>query len=268
MFTRRKRQPVAGKQTNSHQGAAAPLKPFARTQLLLGKEAMERLEATRVIVFGLGGVGGNAVEALARAGIGHIDVVDNDDVSLTNVNRQLIATRDVVGRAKTDVMAERIRQINPECEVTAHQCFFLPSTSESFDFSAYDYVLDAVDTLTAKLELVRCAKQAGTPVISCMGTANKLDPSLLCVADISKTSICPFARVMRKEARKRGLGHFPVVFSTEPALTPIMDDETYEPIPEGSSRRSLPGSTPFVPPAAGILMASYVVRDLLGMLPR
>ena len=246
--------------------AGRSLPPFARTQLLLGKQAMERLADAHVIVFGLGGVGGNAVEALVRSGVGHVDIVDNDTVSITNVNRQLIATLDAVARPKTDVMAERIARINPACEVVTHRCFFLPDTSASFDFAVYDYVLDAVDTLTAKLELVRCAKEAHTAIISCMGTANKLDPSLLRVADISKTSICPFARVMRKEARKRGLGHFPVVYSSEPALTPVMDEETFEEIPEESSRRSLPGSTPFVPPAAGILMASYVVRDLLGLL--
>lgn len=238
--------------------------PFARTQLLLGKEAMLRLAASRVIVFGLGGVGGNAVEALVRSGIGHMGIVDNDDISLTNINRQLVATHATVGTPKTQAMAERIALINPDCEVVAHRSFLLPGNSSEFDFASYDYVIDAVDTLTAKLELVRCAKEAGVPVISCMGTANKLDPSQLRVADISKTSICPFARVMRKEARKRGLGHFPVVFSTEPALTPVMDEETYEAIPEGSSRRSLPGSTAFVPPAAGILIASYVVRQLIG----
>ena len=236
---------------------------LSRTQLLLGKDAMLRLRDARVIVFGLGGVGGSAAEALARSGVGHLDVVDNDSVSITNLNRQLIATTLTVGRPKTQVMAERIATVNPNCKVTTHDCFFLPQTADAFDFSRYDYVLDAVDTLTAKLHLVSCAKEAGVPIISCMGTANKLDPSALRVADIYETSICPLARVMRKEARKRGLGHFKVVYSTEPALTPIPDDETYEPIPEGSSRRSLPGSTPFVPPAAGLLMASQAVRDLI-----
>ena len=237
--------------------------PFSRTQLLLGKCSMNRLRDSRVIVFGVGGVGGYAAEALARAGVGHLEIVDSDDISITNVNRQIIATTKTVGRPKIDVMKERISQINPSCEVVTHNCFFLPQTASRFDFSCYDYVLDAVDTLTAKLQLVRNAKEAQTPFISCMGTANKLDPSALRVADIYDTSICPLARVMRKEARKRHLGHFKVVYSTEPALVPKPDEETFEPIPEGSSRRSLPGSTPFVPPAAGILMASEVVRDLI-----
>ena len=237
--------------------------PFSRTQLLLGKNSMNRLRDARVIVFGVGGVGGYAIEALARAGVGHLEVVDNDDISVTNVNRQIIATMETVGLPKVDVMRKRILQINPACEVITHSCFFLPSTASRFDFSRYDYVLDAVDTLTAKLQLVKSAKDAQTPIISCMGTANKLDPSALRVASIYETSICPLARVMRKEARKRRLGDFKVVYSTEPALVPQPDEETYEPIPEGSSRRSLPGSAPFVPPAAGLLMASEVVRDLI-----
>ena len=239
------------------------LGPFTRTQLLLGKQAMERLWNARVIVFGLGGVGGSASEALARSGVGHLELVDNDVVSVTNLNRQLVATTRTVGMPKTQAMSERLATVSPDAEVTTHECFFLPNTADNFDFSRYDYVLDAVDTLTAKLQLVRSAKEAGVPIISCMGTANKLDPSALRVDDISRTSICPLARVMRKEARKRGLGHFKVVYSTEPALVPVADEETYEPIPEGSSRRSLPGSTAFVPPAAGLLMASEVVRDLI-----
>ncbi len=241
----------------------AGLGPFTRTQLLLGKQAMERLWNARVIVFGLGGVGGSAAEALARSGVGHLELVDNDVVSTTNLNRQLVATTQTVGMPKTQAMSERLATVSPDAEVTTHECFFLPDTADRFDFSRYDYVLDAVDTLTAKLQLVRSATEAGVPIISCMGTANKLDPSALRVDDISRTSICPLARVMRKEARKRGLGHFKVVYSTEPALVPVTDEETYEPIPEGSSRRSLPGSTAFVPPAAGLLMASEVVRDLI-----
>ncbi len=241
----------------------AGLGPFTRTQLLLGKQAMERLWNARVIVFGLGGVGGSAAEALARSGVGHLELVDNDVVSTTNLNRQLVATTQTVGMPKTQAMSERLATVSPDAEVTTHECFFLPDTADRFDFSRYDYVLDAVDTLTAKLQLVRSATEAGVQIISCMGTANKLDPSALRVDDISRTSICPLARVMRKEARKRGLGHFKVVYSTEPALVPVTDEETYEPIPEGSSRRSLPGSTAFVPPAAGLLMASEVVRDLI-----
>ncbi len=236
---------------------------FARTQLLLGKPAMQRLAYARVIVFGLGGVGGSAVDALARSGIGSIDVVDNDVIGLSNLNRQLLATHDTLGMRKTDAMAKHIAAINPNCAVRTHDCFYLPATANEFDLASFDYVLDAVDTLTAKLQLVQSAQSAHVPIISCMGMANKLDPSLLRVSDIFETSICPLARVMRKEARKRGLGHFKAVYSIEPALTPQPDEETYEPIPEGSSRRSLPGSTAFVPPAAGLLMASEVVRDLI-----
>lgn len=236
---------------------------FARTQLLLGKDAMERLARARVIVFGLGGVGGSAVDALARSGVGFIDVVDSDVISLSNINRQLLATHATIGQRKTQAMAQHVASINPQCTVRAHDCFYLPATANLFDLSRYDYVLDAMDTITAKLQLAKSAHEAKVPFISCMGTANKLDPSALRVSDIYETSICPLARVIRKEARKRGLGHFLTVYSLEPALVPVPDDETYEPIPEGSSRRSLPGSTAFVPPAAGLLMASSVVRDLI-----
>ena len=236
---------------------------FSRTELLLGPEAMDALRRARVIVFGVGGVGGYAVEALARSGVGHIDVVDDDVVSLSNVNRQVIATTSTVGLPKVEVMARRILDINPNCDVTAHQCFYLPQTANLFDFSAYDYVVDAVDTVTAKLQLVARAKEAGTPIICSMGAANKLDPTAFRVADVDKTSICPLARIMRKEARKRRLGHFKVVFSTEPALKPRQPDDVAAELRQGSSNRSLPGSVAFVPPAAGIALAAEVVRDLV-----
>lgn len=238
---------------------------FVRTELLIGPTAMARLARAHVIVFGMGGVGGYAVEALARGGVGHIDVVDDDAVGLSNINRQLLATTSSVGRSKTEVAARRIHDINPSCEVTPHQCFYLPQTSELIDLGAYDYVIDAVDTITAKLHIVAKAKEAGTPVISCMGTANKLDPTAFRVADIDETSICPLARIMRKEARKRGLGHFKVVFSTEPARTPVGEVDLKKELREGSSNRSVPGSISFVPPVAGFVLAGEVIRELAGL---
>ena len=234
-----------------------------RTRMLLGDEAIGRLRQARVIVFGVGGVGGHAAEALVRCGVGHIDVVDDDVVSVTNINRQVIATSSTVGRPKVDVMAERLRDIDPTCEVTAHRCFYLPQNADEFDLSRYDYVVDAVDTITAKLHLVSQAKAAGTPVISSMGAANKLDPTAFRVADIEETSICPLARIMRKEARKRGLGHFKVVFSVEPARKPEGAIEALSEERPGSSRRSMPGSVSFVPPAAGMALAGAVVMDLV-----
>lgn len=237
---------------------------YSRTRLLLGADAMERLRGTRVAVFGLGGVGGHAVEALARSGIGALDLVDDDTVSITNLNRQLLATHSSVGRYKVDVAAERIWDIDPGIQVRTYKTFYLPETAEQFDFSQYDYVLDAIDTVTGKLTLITQAKAAGTPIISCMGTGNKLDPTAFTVADISKTSGCALARIMRKECAKRGIQGVKVVYSKELPLTPKEDPENpTEPQREGSSRRSTPGSTAFVPAVAGLIMAGEVIKDLV-----
>ena len=226
------------------------LEQFSRTELLLGRDAIEKLSRAKVIVFGVGGVGGYAVEALARSGVGRIDLVDKDTVSLSNLNRQLIATRDTVGREKVEVMAERIHSINPDCEVQPYCCFYLPDTKEQFDFSAYDYIIDAVDTVTAKLSLICEAERAGTPIISAMGAGNKLNPAAFKVSDIYQTRVCPLARVMRRECKKRGINKLKVVYSEENPQKPQTD-------------RGVPGSVPFVPPAAGLILASEVVRDLL-----
>ena len=236
-----------------------------RTEMLIGHEALERLATSSVIVFGLGGVGSACTEALARAGVGTLHLVDDDCVGETNLNRQLVATRSTVGQAKALAMAKRVADINPACHVVAHQTFFLPETADAFDFTAFDYVVDCVDTVTAKLALIRAAKEAATPIISSMGTANKLDPTAFQVADIEKTSICPLARIIRKEARKRRLGHFKVVFSTEPPLNPTQPSDLASELRAGSSARSLPGSISFVPPVAGFILASEVVRDLGGI---
>lgn len=233
---------------------------FSRTELLLGTDAMQRLAKASVIVFGVGGVGGFVVEALARSGVGRIDVVDDDEVAPSNVNRQILATAQTMGRPKVEVAAERIRSINPNCKAVAHRCFYLPQTADRFDLSTYDYVVDAVDTVTAKLHIIARAKAAGVPVISSMGAANKLDPCAFRVADIDKTSICPLARIIRKEARKRGLGHFKVVFSTEePVVRRGLDSEPGDPHPR---RSGTPGSVAFVPSVAGLILAGEVVRDL------
>lgn len=231
---------------------------FNRTAMLFGEEAVELLNTKRVAVFGLGGVGGYVVEALARSGIGSLDLIDNDVVSVSNRNRQIIALEDTVGRKKTDVMKERVEKINPDCRVTCYDCFYLPEAAEQFPFHLYDYVVDAVDTVTAKLDLIVRAKKEKVPVISCMGTGNKVDPSKLQIADISGTSVCPLARVMRRELRNRGIEHCTVVYSTEKPVCPIQMEE------QESGKRSVPGSTAFVPAAAGLLMASKVVRDFVG----
>ena len=223
--------------------------PFSRTELLLGKEGMERLSAARIAVFGIGGVGGHAAEALVRSGIGTIDLIDNDQVSVTNLNRQLIATHSMIGEDKVEVMRRRLLDINPQLRVHVQKCFFLPENASNFDFSVYTYVVDAVDTVTAKIEIISQCVQHDTPVISCMGTGNKLYPELLQLADLSKTTMCPLARIMRKELGLRGIRHIPVVFSTEQPLTPDTEDTSH------SARRSLPGSTAFVPPAAGMILA-------------
>ena len=235
---------------------------FSRTELLIGPERMDRLRRARVAVFGIGGVGGHAVEALARSGIGTLDLIDSDRVSLTNLNRQIIAAHSTLGQLKVDVARARILDINPEAVVNTHPVFYGPDTAGQFDFSQYDYVVDAIDTVTGKLALIKQARQAGTPVISSMGTGNKLDPTALEVTDLSKTTMCPLARVMRKELRKRGIHHLKVVCSREEALTPLGTPEDIDP---DSSRRQIPGSTAFVPAAAGLIIAGEVVRDLSGV---
>ena len=234
------------------------LNEFSRTELLIGKEAMQRLYGARVAVFGIGGVGGYVVEALARSGVGAFDLIDDDKVCLTNINRQIIATRKTIGKYKVEVMRDRILEINPDCDVRVHQCFYLPETADQFDFSTYDYVVDAVDTVTAKVTLVLEAQKAGVPIISCMGAGNKLDPTRFRVADIYKTSGCPLARVMRKELRSRGIRHLKVVFSPE---QPAASAQLEAPSP---GRRSVPASVPWVPSTAGILLAGTIVRDLIG----
>ena len=238
---------------------------YSRTRLLLGSEGVDRLRSAHVALFGLGGVGGYAAEALARAGIGHIDLIDNDTVSLTNLNRQMLALHSTLGQYKVDAAAARIRDIDPTIEVRTFKTFYLPETANQFDFTQYDYVLDAIDTVTGKLALMQQARDAGVPVISCMGTGNKLDPTGFKVADISKTSGCALSRVIRKECAKRGIKGVKVVYSEELPLEVENDAEEMAQSREaGSSRRSLPGSTPFVPGVAGLIMAGQVIRDLSG----
>ena len=233
------------------------MEQFTRTQLLLGEAAMRKLASSRVAVFGIGGVGGYTVEALARSGIGALDLIDNDRVALSNLNRQIIATLDTVGQYKVDAAAARIASINPECKVTVYKTFFMPETQGEFDFSEYDYVVDAIDTVTGKLALAECAQAADTPIISAMGAGNKLDPTAFRVADINDTSVCPLAKVMRRECRRRGIRHMKVVYSQEEALQPLG-----RPAEEDTVRRSIPGSTAFVPPVAGLIIAGEVIKDL------
>ena len=237
------------------------LNQFSRTELLIGKTSVEKLHNKRVAIFGIGGVGGYVCEALVRSGIGHFDLIDNDDVSLTNINRQIIATHSTVGRDKVEVMKERMLDINPEVDVTIHKCFFLPDTADSFDFEAYDYVVDAVDTVTAKLALIMKCKEVGTPIISSMGTGNKMDPSRFRIAEINDTTMCPLAKVMRKELKKRGIDSLKVVFSDEKPLEPSADVDEVEAPSDG--RRAVPGSSAFCPPVAGLIIASEVVKDLI-----
>ena len=249
------------------------LNQFSRTELLLGKDAMERLASSRVAVFGIGGVGGYVCEALVRSGVGAIDLVDDDRVCLTNLNRQLIATRKTVGRLKTEVMQERILEINPNVKVQLHTCFFLPENAGSFSFADYDYVVDAVDTVSAKLALVEQCARTHTPIISCMGAGNKLDPTAFRVADIYKTRVDPLARVMRRELKKRGIRKLKVVYSEEQPLRPIEDMaiscRAHCICPPGTKRhctdrRDIPGSTAFVPSVAGLILTGEVVKDLAG----
>ena len=237
---------------------------YSRTRLLLGSEAMDKLRRARVAVFGIGGVGGYTVEALARSGIGALDLIDNDTVNLSNLNRQIIATRSTVGMYKVDAAAARIRDIDPDIQVTTYKTFYLPETASEFDFTRYDYIVDAIDTVTGKLDLITNAKAANVPIISSIGTGNKLDPTRFEVADLAKTSMCPLARIMRKECHKRGIDHVKVVYSKEDAMTPVDENGNPLPIPEGSSRRSLPGSTAFVPSVAGLIIAGEVIKDLIG----
>ena len=229
----------------------------SRTAMLLGESAVRRLTDARVAVFGIGGVGGYVAEALARAGIGALDLIDSDTVSMSNVNRQIIALHSTVGRLKVEVMAERIRDINPDCHVRTFPVFYLPQTADQFDFSQYDYVADAVDTVSAKLDIAVRAHEAGVPIIAAMGAGNKLDASAFEVADISKTSVCPLARVMRVELRKRGINHMKVVYSKEEPVNPSLAPEQ----PQGA-RRATPGSISFVPGAAGLIMAGEIIKDL------
>jgi len=231
---------------------------FLRTAMLLGEEAVARLQKARVAVFGIGGVGGYTVEALARAGIGQLDLIDNDDVSRSNINRQLLATHSTVGKAKVEAARARILDINPDCIVRTHQVFYTPETADRFDFKDYDYIVDAIDTVTGKLALVERAAEAGTPIVSCMGTGNKLDASAFQVADISKTSMCPLARIMRKELGKRGIRHLKVVYSQEEALSPTGWEEEAAAL----GKRQIPGSVSFVPGAAGLILAGEVIRDI------
>ena len=235
------------------------LDAFSRTRLLLGEQAMEKLKNARVAVFGLGGVGGYVVEALARSGVGALDLIDHDTVSLTNINRQLLALHSTIGLSKAEAAKRRVLDINPEARVVAHEKFYGPDTAAEFDFTEYDYIVDAIDTVTAKLALIDRAKAVGTPILCCLGTGNKLDPTRFQITDISKTSVCPLARVMRKECAKRGYKGVKVLFSTEDPIPSRL--ESTEELPEG--RRSLPGSVAFVPSVAGLLIAGEVVKDLI-----
>ena len=226
---------------------------FSRSALVMGDDSMKKLSSSHVIVFGLGGVGGYVVEALARTGVGYLDLVDNDEVSLSNINRQIYALHSTVGKDKVDVAADRVLDINPDCIVTKHKIFYLPETADQINLSDYDYIVDCIDTVSAKLELVMRAKEADVPIISSMGTGNKLDPSKLKIADVSKTSVCPLARVMRQELRKRGIYHLKCVFSTEEPATVSIE----------SGSRHVPGSVAFVPSVVGLMLAGEVIKDLI-----
>ena len=250
------------------------LNQFSRTQLLLGQEGMEKLFQARVAVFGIGGVGGYTVEALARSGVGTLDLIDDDRICLTNLNRQIFATHKTVGQYKVDIAQQRILEINPKAVVHTYKTFYAPQTAELFDFSQYDYVVDAIDTVTGKLELVEQAEKAGVPIISSMGAGNKMDPTAFEVADIYETSVCPLARVMRKELKRRGIRKLKVVYSKEPPMTPIDDMSiscrTNCICPPGTARkctqrRQVPGSNAFVPSVVGLIIAGEVVKDLTAM---
>lgn len=234
------------------------LEQFSRTELLFGEVNMERLKGARVAVFGVGGVGGYVVEALARSGVGTLDLIDNDTVCLSNLNRQIIATLKTVGQYKVDVAKERILDINPEAKVNTYRTFYLPETKDEFDFRDYDYIVDAIDTVSGKIQLVLQAKEAGTPIISSMGAGNKINPAMFEVTDIYKTSVCPLAKVMRTELKKRGVKKLKVVYSKEKPLKPACE------LKEETQRRSTPGSNAFVPSTVGLIIASEVIKDILG----
>lgn len=249
------------------------LNQFSRTELIFGKEAMKRLSEARVAVFGIGGVGGYTVEALVRSGIGALDLIDDDRICLTNLNRQIFATRKTVGKYKVDVAAERIAEINPDCRVRTYKTFYMPDTQSEFDFREYDYVVDAIDTVTGKLTIVENAKKCGVPVISSMGAGNKADPTAFEVADIYRTSVCPLAKAMRRELRKRGIDSLKVVYSKEEPIRPEEDAEiscrNHCICPPGTVRkctvrRDIPGSNAFVPSTVGLIIAGEVVKDLIG----
>ena len=247
------------------------LNQFSRTELLLGKESMDKLANSRVAVFGIGGVGGYVVEALARSGVGEIDVIDDDKVCLTNLNRQIIATHSALGKYKVDVMAERIAEINPKAIVHTYKTFYTPQTADQFDFAEYDYVVDAIDTVTGKIGLVMQAQASNTPIISSMGAGNKLDPTAFEVADLFETSVCPLAKVMRKELSRRGVKQLKVVYSKEKPLTPIANESEESSSEEsltdtargGTARRQTPGSVSFVPSVVGLIIAGEVIKDLI-----
>lgn len=249
------------------------LNQFSRTELLLGKEALEKLKNSRVAVFGIGGVGAYAVEALVRSGIGTIDIVDDDKVCITNLNRQLYATRKTVGKYKVEVAKERILDINPDCIVNTHQTFYTPKTENQFDFSQYDYVIDAIDTVVGKLSLIEKSKQAGVPIICAMGAGNKLDPTKFEVADISKTSVCPLAKVIRTELKKRRIKKVKVVYSKELPIKPKEDMSVScrnhcvcpPDTRKCTVKHQIPGSTAFVPPVVGLIIAGEVIKDLTGI---
>ncbi len=232
------------------------LNQFSRSELLIGKEGMERLSKARVAIFGIGGVGGHCTDALARTGIGTLDLFDNDTVSITNINRQLVATLDTVGQLKVDVMKKHIKEINPDAVVNTYACFYTPENADEYDFSQYDYIIDAIDTVTSKIELVVRAKKAGVPIICSMGAGNKLDALSFEVTDIYKTSVCPLARVMRYELRKRDIKDCKVVYSKAIALTPLPSDEV-------TAKKIVPGSVAFVPSVAGLILAGEVIKDII-----
>lgn len=237
-------------------------KQFERTALLLGENALNQLDQSRVAVFGIGGVGGHVVEALARSGIGAIDLIDHDTVAYSNINRQIIATLSSVGKYKVDVMYDRIMDINPNCKVTVYKCFYLPETKDQFHFEEYDYIVDAIDTVTGKVGLIMQANEAHTPIISCMGAGNKLNPAMFEVSDIYKTSVCPLAKVMRHELKKRGIKKCKVVYSKELPIKPSVQPDTQKAATNGSYAKPVPGSSAFVPSVAGLIIASEVVKDL------
>lgn len=250
------------------------LDQFSRTQLLYGAEAMEKLASARVAVFGIGGVGGYVVEALARSGVGALDLIDNDEVCASNLNRQIIATTKTIGRYKVDVAEERIHDINPDCIVRTYKTFFLPETKDQFNFSDYDYVVDAIDTVTGKLTIIEMAKEANIPVISSMGAGNKINPAMFEVADIYETSICPLAKVMRHECKKRGIRDLKVVYSKEKPIQPQADTSksendnntvSQETTGRDSKRRAIPGSTAFVPSVVGLIIAGEIINDITGI---